>query len=268
MSIAITFGDFEDTSSLSGAIYFNAVVNYGRRYSGRVTEHPLEAGVKVSDHFISDNPIYTIRGVISSVDLSNIPSMAFPDDQPVINNQPQPSAVSTNSAGGGLMKFIPASVTQFIPPNLSINVQMDSTPRESSRDEIESLLKELMGGLFLDEETGKWQNRMTTSKLFMMDGFITSPPIEDLVLTSVNVVEDENSGEELTLELTMEQVRFVTLQDAEAPNPPKPSTTATKTSPTVEKGSQPQNNAGAGNVNPDALPDDLTFVGAMETTNP
>lgn len=262
MSIAIAFGDMEDINSVSGAIYLSATTTYNRKYSGRVSEHPLESGVSVSDHYTSHNPIYNISGVISSVDFSNIPSMLVVDGQPILNNQSSPDIVSVNNTGGSLMSFIPASITQFIPKTLSLDVNMSVDVRDNKAGEVEDLLKELMGGLYYSEERGKWENRMTPSKLFVIEGVSPNPPIENLVFTDVSVTEDENSGEELFVSMTLEQVRFVTLQDAEAPKPQPKSATAVKTAPDIPKGEVPS--GASGKLSDKPKPKDKTYADKLE----
>lgn len=239
MTIAVTFGNLGDKNSLSGAFYFSAVTKYDRQFKGKVTEHPIEAGSEITDHFISENPVYRVSGVVSSVDFTNIPTYLNLDGQAPINDQPMPNPVYVSNMGHQLQALIPDVVGQFLPnlPTANVNIQMEH--RENKRDEIEDLLKEILTGLFYNEERARWENRMTLSKLFMIEGVTPNPPIEDLVLTEVSVSEDENSGDELFLDLTFEQVKFVTLESADAPSPPKGSATAKKTEPEKNVGNVP-----------------------------
>lgn len=219
MSIAIKFGDSTDQNSLSGAVYFSAVTSYTKDYSGRVTEHPIEAGASVSDHFISNNPKFTIEGVISSVDFSNIPSMIRLGDtqDPVENNRAAPTEVSIIDTSG-LRRLIPGVVDQFIPTSVP-TVVMEQSFAGSYKMSMENLFEGIINGLFYNPTRKRWENRMTTAVLYEMEGSQVSRPIPNVIMTSCRVNEDEESGDSLFLSMTFEQVRFVTLEKAEAPKP-------------------------------------------------
>lgn len=239
MTIAITFGEMSNPQSLAGAIYFSATTDYSRTFKGKLTEHPIEAGAKITDHFVSDNPVIKVSGIISSVDFSNIPSMIVVEDMQVINNQPPPTPVTVLDKGGTLRSLIPDVVTQFMPNILESNIQIDGVERENKRDEIESFLKELMSGLIYNEERSRWENRMTLSKMFMVDGYNPTLLYDELVCTSIDIRESADTGDELNLSMVFEQPKFVTLEQAEAPTPPKKSTTSKKTEPEKDKGNPP-----------------------------
>src|SRR5690606_29729368 len=112
MSLAIKFGDSTDQTSLSGAIYFDVVTQYNKNLGGRVTEHPIEAGASITDHYIFKNPVYSISGVISHIDFSPIASLLDLDGDPVMNNQTPPQPLVVNDLGAGLERFIPGVVGQ------------------------------------------------------------------------------------------------------------------------------------------------------------
>lgn len=220
MSLAIKFGDSSDQNSISGAIYFDAVTSYKKDFSGKVTEHPIELGAKVSDHYVSNNPKYKISGVISHVDLSPISSMVILEGEPVLNANMQPQAVMVENLGSTLREFIPDSIAQFL-PNISAGAIMDQAERVNHRDSISLLLKELLNGIYYNEDRKKWENRMTTTTLYEMDGISPKNPIQDLIVTNCSINESVDTGDALVLELSLEQVRFVTLEKAEAPKPAK-----------------------------------------------
>lgn len=238
MSLAISFGDFEDEQSVSGAIYFNAVTTYNRKYSGRVSEHPLEMGSKITDHYSAENTKYQIEGVISGVEISHIPSNIILEEQPVINNQSQPDLVSTNDTAGGLMSYIPEVITQFIPPLQSLSVNMDGDTRDNKNPEIEALMEQLMTGLYYSEERATWENRMTPVILYELDGYSITKSVGDLVITDFTINEDAESGEGMFFSMSLEQVKFVTLEETDAPSPQKGSSTDIKNQPTQNRGSQ------------------------------
>ena len=242
MSLAISFGDFEDENSVSGAVYFNSTTAYNRKYSGRVSEHPLEFGANVSDHYSSNNPTINIEGVISGVEISYVPSGVELEEQPVINNQAEPELVAINSGEGllsTLKQFIPASVTQFMPKEAAVDIVFSEDKRENKSPEVEALMYELLNGVYYNEARKKWENRMTPVVLYELDGYFITSSRENLVITDFSVNEDAESGEGLFFNMTLEEVRFVTLDDADAPKPEAKSTTSIKTKPQVNKGGTP-----------------------------
>lgn len=235
MSLAIKFGDVSDPSSISGAIYFNAVTEFNRKYAGRVTEHPIEAGASISDHFISSNPRIHIRGVISAMDFSPLPSVIHLDNEPVKNNAQQPSPVSVGGFGSKLRQSLPDVIGQFL-PEVSPQINMDRGERENFGPEFEKLFKDLINGLYFNQNRGKWENRMTPSTLYEIEGLGAIPYMDNLIVTNFSVEEDAETGDALHFVMDLEQVQFVTLESAEAPKPEKNTKTQRQTEPTKDKG--------------------------------
>lgn len=91
MSIAIKIGD--DTTPVQGLIYLDATTSYGRSYSGKVTAFPMDSGVSVTDHFISDNPKFSVEGYLSAVDLSGMSSQVRIGDYTPSNANSMPEAL-------------------------------------------------------------------------------------------------------------------------------------------------------------------------------
>ena len=235
MSLAIKFGDTNDPFSLAGALYFDAVTAFDRDYSGKVTEHPLEAGAMITDHFISNNAKYRIAGVFSGVDFSNIPSMVSIDGSPLMNSNPAPSPVSVQDTSL-IRKFTPAVLEQFF-GQMMPSVQMDQSPRLNFSSMIEDFLREILTGLYYNSKREKWENRITPAVLYEMDGATPVRPVQDLVLTSVNISEDQDTGEALILTMTFEKVNYVTSEKADAPK--AEGATGRQTSEKKDKGNKP-----------------------------
>ena len=222
MSLAIKFGDSTDISSLSGAVYFDAVTSFKKSYGGKVTEHPLEAGAYISDHFISDNPKISIEGVISNVDFSNIPSTLTLDGTRVVNhkNNPPNIPVTVNGWGSKLKQFIPDIIGQFL-PQVESDVRVDNRVRHNSTDDVDRLMKDLINGLYLNRTRNKWEIKMTPSTLYDVYGNTAMPNMDNLIVTKFQTDENVNNGDGLFFSMELEQVRFVTLESAEAPKPAK-----------------------------------------------
>lgn len=236
MSLAIRFGDPTDSASVSGAIYFNAVTDFSKSFSGRATEHPIEAGAFVTDHYISKNPLVRISGVVSSVDLSYIPEYVILDGEPVINRESIPSAVEVGGLGG-LKQYLPDVVSQFL-PTLSPQVVVDNQNRKNHKSDIELKMKELMNGLYFDPKRNMWVNRMTPTTLYEVDWYSTTMVMDNLIVTKFQVKETVDTGDSLEFDMELEQVRFVTLEEAEAPKPQKNTPTERSTKPTENRGNQ------------------------------
>jgi hypothetical protein len=243
MSIAVKFGDLLDPKQLSGFIYLDAVTSYAKSFGGRITEHPVETGVSISDHYISENPKFRVNGVISGVDLSPIPSTFFLDDQNPLNANPPAPPITISDSGSSLKKFLPDVVTQFL-PKTSLTVSGDVI-RQDHKQEVETLLETIMNGLYYNEDRKRQENRMTLSTLYEMDGNLISKSYTNCVLTGYDVKEEVDSGDALFLELTFEQVRFATSDVAEAPKPVKKTPVARGTAKSKDKGTVPTNTSSA-----------------------
>ncbi len=245
MTIAVKFGDLTDPKQLSGFIFLDAVTVYTKTFGGRVTEHPIETGVSITDHFISENPKFKISGVISGVDLSPIPyllktldtteNLSGAEAEKIKNINPPPVPVNISDIGAGLSRFLPDVISQFLPDTLGTVTGGDG-PRQDFRQEVELFLETLMTGVFFNEDRKRWENRMTISTIYEVDGNQLGKSYTNTVMTQYNVTENVESGEGLFLELSFEQVRFATSEAAEAPAPQKGTPEARGAAPTKDKG--------------------------------
>jgi hypothetical protein len=216
MSLAIKFGDNNDPDQLSGFIYFDVVTKYSKQLSGKVTAHPLDAGANITDHYISENPKYNLVGVISSADISGIPSRISVDGESPLNVNPQSGAVIVNDSFFGVLSFIPDSGSQFMPSRPE-SVSIDSTQRTDYKDQINTLIAKLMTGLVYNEQEKKLRNRMTLITLYEFVDDILTIESEDLVMTGCSFEEDPDTGTGLFVTMSLEQVSFVTLEKTELP---------------------------------------------------
>lgn len=234
--IAIKFGDLTDERQLSGLLFLDAVTSYDKEWSGSVTEHPVESGVSISDHYIANNPTFRIDGVFSGVDISPIPWSVQVDGLNPLNANPPPTHVSVNNIGAGLLKWLPDSITQFL-PNSSPTI-IGATERRDSRKDIEELLETIMNGVYINEETNRWENRMTLSTIYETDMGQLGKSYPNVVMTGYSVSEEVDSGEGMYVSLTFEQVRFATSESVDAPAPAKGTPTARGASKSKNKGVQ------------------------------
>lgn len=216
MSLAIKFGDNDDPNQLSGFIYFDVVTKFSKQLSGRVTAHPLDAGANITDHYISENPKFSIAGVISSADISGIPSQIFIDGEAPLNVNPQAQAVVVNDSFSGVLQFSSSVGAQFS-NSASETVTVDSRQRTEYREQINALITKLMTGLVYNDQEKKLRNRMTLITLYEFIGDILNIESSDLVMTSCSFDEDPDTGSGLYVTMNLERVSFVTLQKTELP---------------------------------------------------
>ena len=237
MSLAIKWGDPQKTEEFSGFIYIDAVTTYTQDFRGQVTKHPLDTGATVSDHYISENPVYTISGVVSGTDLSGIPfSITDQQGNRPFNAQQQPTSISLNSSSQGFLQYVPDSVAQFLSvsgPTVEVfgNTRTDLTFEIAVKD----LLEQIMSGLKFNDQTNKVESNIQLIELYEFDGTNIRDIISDLVITNFRVREDAETGDALFLDLVLEQVRFALLEKVQIPQDVQAPLTK-KVSPKKKKG--------------------------------
>lgn len=213
MSLALKWDD----ENGGGLIYFDAVTSYSQDYSGKVTQHPIDAGGNVTDHYFKSNPRFKIGGVISGIDISTGTYLI----QDLEGNLPYnaneaPTPVSINSTDQSLLnKFLPDSIGQFL---------SDDTPEvvvESARtdllEQIREALISLTSGEIINNETGQFNPNIQLIDLYEYDGFKLSRVVNRLVMTNVSFRETPDSGYALYCDFSFEQVTFASLKKADIP---------------------------------------------------
>lgn len=210
-----------DETQAGGFIYFDAVVAFSQSYKGSVTKHPISTGGNISDHFIRENPSFTLAVVMSSVDISNSPYNLMDEDgdQP-FNTRKAPTAVSVNSTDqSSLTKYIPDSIGQFLSERTP-DIVMDDA-RENTNQSVEELLTSLITGSGYNLITGLPQVTIREVTLYETDSVVLKKKLPtdtgSLVVTSVGFREDANTGRAVYCDLTLEQVTFVELKKTALP---------------------------------------------------
>lgn len=239
MSIAIKIGD--EDSQVKGFIYFDAVTTFSKEISGKLTSHPVDAGVNISDHYISENPKYIVKGVISDFDITGISNLVELVDEKPINAKQKPGQAEILGQENTL-QYLPSAARQFFEMSEAEVIPGTSTP--STAPTVDAILRQVMYGVYYNQADQRWRNKATTVILYEMDGVNFSNAHPDLIITNYDVQEDPDNGDALYISLTLEQARFVTLQKVEIPakvaqkNKGKVSATSNKGKPTVESGDQ------------------------------
>lgn len=216
MSLAIRWG--ENNAEDGGFLYFDAVTAYTQDYTGSVSAHPIDAGASIVDHYIKNNAKFTLSGVITGVDVST-GSYLIQDGEGTFafNSRFPPTKVSVNSTDNSVLnRFIPASVSQFL-PETTPDIVMDSV-RTNIIGQVRDVLIDLTSGSKLNEKTGQFDSNIQTVKLYEYEGTrLSRPPIENLVITSIRFNEDANTGSALYCDISFEQVTFAFLKKTELP---------------------------------------------------
>lgn len=216
MSIAIKWG--QDNSDSAGMLYMDAVTVYTQNYSGSVTKHPVDSGANITDHYIRDNPTFSISAVITSVDVSTGSYLISDlDGNSPYNVREAPNAVNVESTDKSvLQKYIPDSIGQFLPDSQP-EVIVDSA-RADLLDQIRGALISLTSGVRFNEQTAKLESNIELVQLYEFDeSNLLKRIINNLVITSIRFNEDANTGYALYAEIAFEQVTFVTLEKVDIP---------------------------------------------------
>lgn len=218
MTIALKIGN--EDSQVQGFIYLDAVTAYSRSLSGKVTSHPVDSGVSISDHFIANNKEFTIKGVVSDVDITGVSDDAVLDGQTPMNAIRRPNT-PTISGQQDALQFLPSAVKQFFERSgAAVSTDVAVT---SNLPLVTALFEELMGGIYYNEADKRWRNKMETVMLYEMVGKNFTNVKTNLVITSVDFEEDPDSGDSLNLSIKLEQVRLVTIQQTDMPKNAKSS---------------------------------------------
>lgn len=250
MSFALSWE--ADELNAGGFLYFDAVLTWNRSFTGSVTKHAVDGGGNITDHYINNNPVFTMSAVVSATDIS-IASIALSDengDTPSnIRGAPTEVLVKSNDQSL-LMKFIPNVIGQFLPDTLP-QVVMDGAPGEQDEgveagiteglieerppenntrgvdsdytENIQDILTSLQSGEGYNQITGQFETIIRPVNLYETNNFLTlvkKLPADDtkfLVITSINFREDTESGHAVYADITFEQVRFANLKKVQLP---------------------------------------------------
>lgn len=215
MTLAIKWGD--EASDVSGMIYFDAVTLYNRSYTGQVTKHPVDLGGNITDHFIRENPRFTLSGVISSVDIStNVATLSGITGETIVNERGVVAPVQVGSSNQSLIsRLLPASISQFTGSGKP-EVTLDGE-RQEDRESIRELITNLTNGVRFNEDTGQFDPYVEVIRLYEFDGVTLRRATDNLVITSINYNESSDSGDALYVDLQIEQVTFAYLKKTEIP---------------------------------------------------
>lgn len=214
MSIALQWGYYTKVPSKSkGFLYFDAVTSLKEVYQGQVTKHPIDGGSNITDHFTRENAVYSLSAVLSGVDISvngvDIRDGQTNGERPQNRKDNRPvasqSVTVNNPSKNALTKYLPDSVGQFFKPT---KPDIDLPAQEvDTLQQMKSLLKSLFAddGVTLVTMYEYYGNNLKT------------PAISNLVMTNLSFSESPETGEGLFCDITLEQVKFVSIKKSPIP---------------------------------------------------
>lgn len=217
MSLALRWGITEGNTNKAGFVFFDAVMAYTQSFKGIVTKHPISLGANITDHFIRDNPVFTLSGVITGVDIGtqNFLIQDLEGNSPYnVFEAPNPVNVKSTDQST-LQKLIPDSVGQFL-ADTTPEVIVD-TGRESYLELIKYYMIEIMSGVIFNDKTFNFDPDIQLVELYDYQGTLLKSISNNLVITSMNFKEDVNSGEALYVDITLERVTFAFLKKTVVP---------------------------------------------------
>lgn len=206
MTLALKYGNKDDPESEQGLIYFDAVTQLAKTYSGQVTSHPIANGAVINDHYVRENPVFKVQAVISGVDITTWTSLLRGMEEEAVYNYYSNTPVSIDE-GENFSSIVPESISQFFQREAP-NIQMDKS-RTDITEQVEAMLVNLMTGFVEDRNTGQVKTNIQTVSLYTYDGLLLKSVIDDLVITNLTFTENAQTGAGLFFELTLSKVSFV-----------------------------------------------------------
>lgn len=227
MTLALKYGSTYDPQAEQGFIYFDAVTEYARTYSGQVTSHPIANGAVINDHYTRENPVFRLQAVISGVDITTWTSLLRSVDDEAVYNYYSNTPVSIDE-NSDFTSLIPDSIGQFFQRDTP-SVEMDQS-RTDLTSQVEAMMIKLMEGFVEDANTGQVKTNIQTVSLYEFDGLNIRSVVDNLVITNLNFTENTQTGTGLFFDITFTKVNFVELMLASLPQSVVNSLTVTESS--------------------------------------
>lgn len=194
-----------------GIILFSAVTSRSESYGGSVTSHPIENGSKISDHIVTNNPSFSIDGVISAVDFGGVAiSIGFDGDEA---DNLTVSVISTFDNTVPLVsieKGQPSRLAGILPEGIGAFLAEDK-PKITLSESVATPL------LVTKNKLIALRDKSELVQVFFMDGSVVKEIIDGCFVTSLSFSESAMTGEALQVGLSFEKVTVVTLDKSVVP---------------------------------------------------
>jgi len=191
-------------------LMFTAVTAFSQNRNVDVTRHPVESGSVISDH-ITQNPLsISISGIFVGRDfeaeqvddylfmdgLSTGVALSYIGAAPVLTDYVSISSDKPSS----LQKLIPQGFSNLLSPALPA-VTLEEGLQPTSLDSIQLLLE-------------SWQKTGKDLTVLIFENNLLKNITTSCVIKSLSIAEDADTGDSLAVDLSLEEVRFVTLGKA------------------------------------------------------
>jgi len=201
MALALLFQD-------SSVMYLDAVQTYGKKRSSNVSNHPIDSSyAHITDHISKDNLTLNIKAVVSSADFhspeTRSPSLLTQLDSEY--NRPADSA--TINSPSQLLDYLPQPIQSVLgSAGLSSVTSSDfrGYSHEVARERLERAWDQSELISIIDEDWDIATGRTVSSKL-----------IENCLIENYDDIEDVDTGDSLSVTLTLSQVRFAYLKEVD-----------------------------------------------------
>lgn len=201
MALALLFTD-------DSVMYLDAVTNYTKSYSSNISNHPIDKSAVITDHVSKDNPIFSIKGVISAADFHT--TYLRPRDFEEENigteyNQPVNDAVI--KAPSTRLDYLPGSIQQFLSSTNDVSVTVDyfrGYSHQVARDRLGTAWSNSEIITLLDYDYDYTTGRTVHVKR-----------IQNCLIQNFTDNEDSTTGDSLEFTITFQKVRFAYLKEVD-----------------------------------------------------
>lgn len=249
MSLVLQFGNNGGPEEISAVYYINVVENYTKNVSGKLSKHPLDSGVSFSDHYISENMTFNIRGVITSADITYAAyttSFAAVGMNNIEWAEP-PVAVTVDDGKTLLNKFLPDVIGQFLSP-VEPEIIGDDTEVLEAGPSFSEFIEKMILDVIYNPNTQTYRTSIIPISLYEMEGSqYSKAPYTNLVITDFKVNETPDTGNGCHFDMTLEQARLVELRKEELPQ---------DVSEEIERQAAPPANKGKGDSTEKPVPEE------------
>ena len=179
-------------TELKDVIVFDSVTSFSETYGGSVTSHPVENGVKISDHSIIENPKFRISGVVSDFNFFN----------PIKDYSPDPYTQPSISGNTGVLNSIDTTTGSFINEGLVIPTDVagfDSDGDFSLKTQSQTIKAKLI----------EIQRNRVLVDILRYPGDNKVERISPCILTDISFVESPDSGYAVYPEMQFEKINTV-----------------------------------------------------------
>lgn len=205
MSLSVLFED--DT-----VLFLDAVTNYTKSRSSRISENPVDKARVITDHVSKDNLVMNIKGVVSSADFHSEyarPTQFVQDYQhQVASEYNQPVSELEIQSGDSLLDLLPGSIRQFMSEDTTTQGVSGDTFRgyshEAARDRLNLAWEKSEKLTILDYDYDIHIGRTINVRVF-----------ENCLIDKLTDTEDSKTGDSYHFTMTLKKVRFATVKEVE-----------------------------------------------------